>query len=298
MEYYPLLDPDSPHLVNHAIILHCVSDRSTCKEFLPNALLIQVRDSFQEFINTIRKVPFDLNASVICYDDGDNDLAGRVWWGLRCIGVLDVWVLNGGLQAWKDAGKTVVKEVRDLHYINKEGYSIRENSLARCYDDIQIQGGNDAVVVANKEFIGLVDENMKLIDKKAIAKFYTARRLTVKEGSRIVCGGDKVGIALISLCRMGYCNLCMIFEKSSLNVAIVPTLQIDTVVRGRASPTSTSFHSVVASEYADAVDQPEEFTNSTLKYYDIPLASERTISSRSKMRDTQGVSSCSRCSLL
>jgi hypothetical protein len=191
-----------------------------------------------------------------------------------------------------------VKEVRDLHYINKEGYQIRENSLERCYDDIQIQGGNDPVIVANKEFLGLLDENMKLIDKKAIEKFYTARRLTVKDGSRIVCGGDKVGIAMISLYRIGYCNLCMIFEKSNLNVAIVPSLQIDTIVRGRASPTSTSFHSVAGSEYADAMDEAGKSTKSGVKFYDIPLTTERTMTARSKARDTQGVSSCSKCSLL
>lgn len=298
MEHYPLMNTDSPHLVNHALIIHCTDSLSSSSEFIPNALSLQVSQNFEDFVKNIRRVPFNLNAMVICYDEDDSDLAGRVWWGLRSIGILDVWVLDGGIQAWKDAGKTVVKEVRPVNLLNKIGYEIKEGTLERRYLPNQSEVLSDTVLNMSREYTALIDENAKFLHKKEISKFYAEKRLTVKDSSRIVCGGDKVGIGLISLHRMGYINLCMVFEKNSLECPIVPPLKLNPIVRQRASPNALSFHSVINSDYEDANENPEEPIDLSVNYYDIPLTTEERVLSTKRKRDISGISSCNKCSLL
>ncbi|MFM7202598.1 MAG: sulfurtransferase [Myxococcota bacterium] len=42
--------------------------------------------------------------SVLVYDDTAGSVAGRLWWTLRAFGHSNVWVLEGGIQAWTQAG--------------------------------------------------------------------------------------------------------------------------------------------------------------------------------------------------
>jgi len=41
---------------------------------------------------------------VVAYDDGGNMAAARLWWMLRNAGFVDVFLLDGGLAAWRAAG--------------------------------------------------------------------------------------------------------------------------------------------------------------------------------------------------
>ncbi len=44
---------------------------------------------------------------VVAYDDGDSTIAARAWWTLRYFGHDAVRVLDGGLRAWRAAGRPV-----------------------------------------------------------------------------------------------------------------------------------------------------------------------------------------------
>lgn len=44
---------------------------------------------------------------IVCYDAGDAMTAARLWWMMRWLGHEKVVVLDGGLQAWKEAGNDV-----------------------------------------------------------------------------------------------------------------------------------------------------------------------------------------------
>jgi thiosulfate/3-mercaptopyruvate sulfurtransferase len=44
---------------------------------------------------------------VVAYDDSGNLAAARLWWMLRNAGIAEVYLLDGGLAAWRDAGFVV-----------------------------------------------------------------------------------------------------------------------------------------------------------------------------------------------
>ena len=59
------------------------------------------RDRFQE---SARRWGLRNGDVVVAYDDSGNMAAARLWWMLRDAGVSDVYLLDGGLGAWRAAG--------------------------------------------------------------------------------------------------------------------------------------------------------------------------------------------------
>ncbi len=51
---------------------------------------------------------------VVAYDDSGNLAAARLWWMLRNAGIADVYLLDGGLAAWRDAGFDVESGERQV----------------------------------------------------------------------------------------------------------------------------------------------------------------------------------------
>lgn len=59
------------------------------------------------FAETLSRAGVDASTMVVAYDDGDGLGAARLWWLLRHFGHERVVVLEGGLKAWRAAGKPI-----------------------------------------------------------------------------------------------------------------------------------------------------------------------------------------------
>lgn len=57
-----------------------------------------------EFSATLGRLGISAGTRVVVYDDARGAIAARMWWMLRSIGHPDVALLDGGLEAWTDAG--------------------------------------------------------------------------------------------------------------------------------------------------------------------------------------------------
>ena len=55
------------------------------------------------FAATIGRLGISNSSAVVAYDDASGAIAARLWWMLRWVGHDDVFVLDGGIQAWEKA---------------------------------------------------------------------------------------------------------------------------------------------------------------------------------------------------
>lgn len=60
--------------------------------------------SLEQFQASVRSWGVRSGDVVVAYDDSGNMAAARLWWMLRNAGVADVYLLDGGLAAWRAAG--------------------------------------------------------------------------------------------------------------------------------------------------------------------------------------------------
>ncbi|WP_420178426.1 sulfurtransferase [Paenarthrobacter sp. TA1.8] len=65
---------------------------------------LPTKDRFQE---SARKWGINDSDTVVAYDDSGSMAAARVWWMLRNAGFVSVYLLDGGLAAWRSAGYPV-----------------------------------------------------------------------------------------------------------------------------------------------------------------------------------------------
>ncbi|GAC14754.1 sulfurtransferase [Aliiglaciecola lipolytica] len=74
----------------------------------------------EKFAAEMSKLGISNEATLIIYDDQGSFSAPRVWWMLTIMGHKNVYVLDGGIQAWIDAGFAVEtelkKDVTNTHY--------------------------------------------------------------------------------------------------------------------------------------------------------------------------------------
>lgn len=84
---------------------------------------------------------------VVVYDRNDFMASARVWWTLRVMGHRDVFVLNGGWQAWLDAGG----ETEDLPPLTSERHhTVRvQRDLVRSRDQVRDAIENNAVTIVD-----------------------------------------------------------------------------------------------------------------------------------------------------
>ncbi len=83
----------------HFDIDHVTDPEVTLGHTLPPAHIFSAR---------ARKLGIGDGHRLVVYDQNNFFAAARVWWMFRVMGVTDIMVLDGGLQAWRETGEPVV----------------------------------------------------------------------------------------------------------------------------------------------------------------------------------------------
>lgn len=66
----------------------------------------------QNLVDKLRSWGIDNDSTIVLYDDGPGAFAARAWWLLAWLGKRDgVWLLDGGLKAWKAAGLALTTDM-------------------------------------------------------------------------------------------------------------------------------------------------------------------------------------------
>jgi len=64
------------------------------------------------FLRQVQSWGVTPDAQVVAYDDGNGAIAARLWWMFRWLGHESVAVLNGGIDAWRNAGFETTTETQ------------------------------------------------------------------------------------------------------------------------------------------------------------------------------------------
>jgi len=109
----------------------------------------------ERLIERLRDAGLNDDSEVVLYDDGPGAFAARAWWLLTWLGKREgVYLLDGGLNAWRDAGGAVTNEVAD-------------------YPPGQFDGtpDNDLLVSAQQLMERLDQPGLTLLDARALPRF-------------------------------------------------------------------------------------------------------------------------------
>lgn len=136
------------------------------KGHIPNAIFVSVEDiltgsvqkhggrhplpDMNAFVKDMERMGVDDSSVVVVYDDGDLAMGGRLWWMLKYIGKKEVYLLAGGIDAWKKAGF----EVDTINRSPKEKGSLTieiNESIITTIDEVKTyQYMEDAIIVDSR----------------------------------------------------------------------------------------------------------------------------------------------------
>lgn len=122
--------------------------------------------NMKDFVEFMESLGVSNNTTVLIYDDGDLAAPSRLWWMLKYIGIDKVYLLEGGITAWKTSqGRVTAEEYRGKA---KGKIDINFKEEMKCSMDYVKEnlGKNDVVIIdsrAKERYLGLVEP----MDKKA-----------------------------------------------------------------------------------------------------------------------------------
>ncbi|WP_282942472.1 sulfurtransferase [Paenibacillus sp. RC67] len=114
--------------------------------------------SAEKLAKRFGELGIDTSTTVVVYEDVNGPAASRLWWVLQYIGVEDVRVLDGGFQAWTEAGLPVSVEkpvpiARELIPAVHEDWVVDVNTVKSVVD-----GNKDAKLIDSRDinqYLGL-----------------------------------------------------------------------------------------------------------------------------------------------
>ncbi|WP_422486910.1 sulfurtransferase [Gudongella sp. DL1XJH-153] len=104
----------------------------------------------EEFARRINDLGVDDSKTVVIYDDGELAMAGRLWWMLKYIGKVEVFLLKGGIKEWKDKGYSLSLEKLDPSKGGELTLKIKNSMIADVGDVRQAIEKVDEVIVDSR----------------------------------------------------------------------------------------------------------------------------------------------------
>lgn len=123
-----------------------------------DAPLPHTMPSAQVFEREVRRLGVREGGTVVVYDIHDVYSAARAWWMFRAMGYERVWLLDGGLEAWEEAGRPVEPVAAD-EADRDDGGDMVARPVAGAFVDA------DAVAAA------LAGGGIAVVDARSAARF-------------------------------------------------------------------------------------------------------------------------------
>ncbi|MGI2294446.1 sulfurtransferase [Paenibacillus sp. GXUN7292] len=99
---------------------------------------------------TFSQLGIDERSIVVVYEDTNGPAASRLWWALRYIGLDRVFVLDGGITAWEEAGFALSTEEPQVEAKILE-LQLRDNWLANVQDVRAAIADGSAVLIDSRD---------------------------------------------------------------------------------------------------------------------------------------------------
>ncbi len=80
----------------------------------------------EQFARTVASCGLKRDDKIVCYDQDSGAFAARTWWLLRAAGFKNVFVLDGGLAAWRAANFRLSTEIKPISSDAPEALSFNE----------------------------------------------------------------------------------------------------------------------------------------------------------------------------
>jgi thiosulfate/3-mercaptopyruvate sulfurtransferase len=176
------------------------------------------------FLQQVQDWGVSPDALIVAYDDSNGVYASRLWWMFRWLGHSNVVVLNGGIQAWTEAGYELTRE-RPRY--TQSNFKIRSSiTLSIEADDVLLESGFLTDARELPRFRGEIEpidpvaghipgaSCLPFAENVAAGKFKSAAELKkrfnsagIDEGSHVTCycgSGVTAAHNILALVHAGY----------------------------------------------------------------------------------------------
>lgn len=88
----------------------------------------------EDFRDNMSKLGIGNSSTVIVYDNGCLDMAGRLWWMLKYIGLEKVYILGGGFPLWKIKNYPITDEIYQSSHVGDLSLNIKKDMIAEIHE--------------------------------------------------------------------------------------------------------------------------------------------------------------------
>lgn len=106
--------------------------------------------NISDLVEKLGKMGIYPNRKIVVYDNGELAFAARAWWVLKYIGHEEVKVLEGGYQAWKNAGNHVTSEEPQANKVDYTPSVVADSVVSM--QEVKDRDRNRTVLIDSRSF--------------------------------------------------------------------------------------------------------------------------------------------------